>query len=355
MPATVIPPERSPSAASRARARRQLLRSLRRLALLGALLCLLILAGTVGFALTDGVSIWRGFIWTLDTISTVGSLPEPSAISAQVLKVFLIVLGVGTLFYGLVTVAEFFVAGHLSGLLEERRMQKMINSLSDHYIICGFGRVGRQVAQDLRAAGAAYVVIDANPENRDLAELTGAPFLEASPSDDHALLQAGIDRARAVIACIDSDSENVFVTLTARELRGDVTIVARASEEDSQKKLKRAGATRIISPYKASGSEMARAALHPHVAGVHVAPEYRLEEIEVQSDCEGDGRKIEDIRGSSVIVALRRPDGSFQPLPPGEVILEPGDVLVAMGDSRTMDRLESLFTPTGTTTRPAPS
>ena len=158
-----------------------------------------------------------------------------------------------------------------------------------------------------------------------------------------------------MIACIDSDSENVFVTLTARELRGDVTIVTRASGEDSEKKLKRAGANRIISPYKASGSEMARAALHPQVAGIDVAPDYRLEEIEVQPGCEGDGRKIEGIRGSSIIVALRRPDGSFQPQPPGEVILEPGDVLVAMGASTTMDRLERLFAPAGTTTRPAAS
>lgn len=321
---------------------------MRRLALLGVLLCVLILAGTVGFVITEGGSAWRGFIWTLDTIATVGSIPEPRTVSAQILKVFLIVLGVGSLFYGLVTVAEFFVAGHLSGLLEERRMQKLIDSLSDHYLICGFGRVGRQVAQDLRAAGATYVVVDANPDNRDIAEHTGAPFLEGSPSDDQVLLDAGIDRARAVIACIDSDSENVFVTLTARELRGDVTIVARASVEDSAKKLRRAGANRIISPYKASGSEMARAALHPQVAGVHVAPEYRLEEIEVQAACQGNGRRIEDIRGSSIIVALRRPDGSFQPQPPGEIILQPGDVLVAMGTSTTMDRLESLFAPAGT-------
>lgn len=353
----LFPPERSYPAASRARARarRQLLRFLRRLALLGALLCLLILAGTVGFVVTEGGSAWHGFIWTLDTIATIGSIPEPRTTSAQVLKTFLIVLGVGTLFYALVTVAEFFVAGHLSGLIEDHRMQKMIDSLSDHYLICGFGRVGRQVAQDLRAAGAAYVVIDANPENRDKAELTGAPFLEATPSDDHALLQAGIDRARAVIACIDSDSENVFVTLTARELRGDLTIVARASGEDSEKKLRRAGANRVISPYKASGSEMARAARHPQAAGVHAAPEYRLEEIEVQPGCEGDGRRIEDIRGTSIIVALRRPDGSFQPQPPGGVILKPGDVIVAMGTSTTMDRLEGLFAPAGATTRPAAS
>src|SRR3954454_20073363 len=300
----------------RARARRELLQFLRRLAFLGALLVLLCVFGTIGFAVTEGTNAWDSFVWALDNIATVGAVPAPESTGGEIVKVVLIVLGVGTLFYGLVSLTEFFVAGHLSGLLDERRQQRMIDSLTDHYLICGFGRVGRQVARDLRAAGSRYVVIDESPDNRDLATAVGVRFIEGPPSDDEVLRSAGIERARAVIACVDSDAENIFITLTARELRNDITIVARASVEDSEKKLRRAGADRVISPYKTSGSEMARFALHPQVTGaIDVAPEYRMEEIEVTAGAEGEGKTIGDVRGGSVIVAIRRPDGNVRVQP----------------------------------------
>lgn len=326
------------------RGQRELRLFLRRLAQLGGLIALLVAAGTAGLVLTENVSLWRGFVWTLDTVATVGSIPPPQSAGGQGVKVVLIVLGVGTLFYALVAVTEVFVAGHLGELLAERRSQRMIDSLSDHYVICGFGRVGRQAARDLAAAGAPFVVIDSDPGNRELAKAAGVPFLDGSSSEDAVLRRAGIDRARGVLACVDSDAENIFITLTARELNAGAEIVARASEEHAEKKLRRAGADRIVSPYKASGTEMARLALHPQVAGqVEVAPEYRMEEIEVTPGTEGAGQTVGDVRGSTIIVALRRPDGSVQTQPPAEAVLAPGDVLVAMGTRTTMDRLEGLF------------
>jgi voltage-gated potassium channel len=341
--------ERLPPAAGegeRARARRELLLFLRRLVQLGVALCLLVAVGTVGLWFTEDVSLWFAFSWTIDTIATVGSIPPPSSIAGQVLKIVLIVLGVGTLLYALVTVAEFFVAGHITGLLDVRRTHRMIDSLSDHFLICGFGRVGRQVARDLRATETGYVVIDANPASLLLAEDAGIPFIEGEASDEAVLRRAGIERARAVIACVDSDADNVFITLTARELRPEITIIARASSEDSQKKLLRAGADRVVSPYTSSGSDMARLALHPEVAGVvAVAPEYRLEEIEVTRRCPGAGKVLADVRGSAIIAALRRRDATVIPQPPGETVLEPGDVLIAMGAASSMDRLERLFAP----------
>jgi voltage-gated potassium channel len=321
---------------------------LRRLAQLGVLIGVLLIGGTLGFVLAEDVSVWRGFEWTLDTIATVGSIPDPTNSAARALKVALIVLGVGTLFYALVTVTEFFVAGHLGELLAERRTLRMIESLSDHHVICGFGRVGRQVARDLKTAGHEFVVIDENPDNRDRAEAVGAPFIAGQPSEDEIMREAGIEHARAILACVDSDAENIFVTLTARELRPDITIVARASVEDSEKKLLRAGADRVISPYKTSGTEMARLALHPQVAGVvDVAPEYRMEEIEVSDECAGTDQSIEQVRGSAMIVAVRRADGEIEPQPAAEYVLRPGDVVVAMGTDAAMDRLEALFAPDG--------
>jgi voltage-gated potassium channel len=240
----------------------ELRQSLRRLAILVAAIFALLAAGTAGYVLTEGASIGFGFVWALDTVATVGSIPEPASSAGQIVKVALIVLGVGTLFYALVTVAEFFVAGHLSGLLEERRLLKEIDALSDHILICGFGRVGRQAARDLRAAGRYFVVIDTNVEESSRhAEALGAPIVHGAASDDEVLLQAGIMRAAGVIACVDSDAENVFITLSVREMRSDLPIVARAAVEDTERKLRHAGADRVVSPYKESGSEMVRLAV----------------------------------------------------------------------------------------------
>ncbi|HTN23930.1 MAG TPA: NAD-binding protein [Solirubrobacteraceae bacterium] len=336
--------ERFTTMSPRLRGRQDLVAFTRRLGQLGVLIGLLLASGTVGFVLTTDKNLWNSFVLALDTVATVGSIPAPTSVGAEIVKVLLIVFGVGTLFYALVTVAEFFVAGHLGEILAERRTQKEIDSLSNHYIICGFGRVGRQVARDLQVAGASYVVIDSNPESREIAAAVGVRFLEGPPSDDELLRAAGIDRARAFIACMDSDAENIFATLTARELRGDLAIIARAAAEDSEKKLKRAGADRVISPYKSSGTEMARLALHPQVSGTQqVNTEYRMEEIEIGAGCAGIGRTIGEVRGGAFIVGVRHADGSFQPMPAADATLGEGDVVMALGTPNTLDRLEALF------------
>ncbi len=315
----------------------------RRMALLGAMVAALLAVGTIGLAVTESVGPWYAFRWSLDTIATVGGFRQPRTTAGQIVDVGLIVLGVGTLFYALATVVDFFVAGHLGDLLAARRMQKMIDSLRDHHIICGFGRVGRQVARDLRAARAEYVVVDSDADNRHVADAADVRFIAGDGADEAVLLQAGIERARSIIACADSDANNVFITLTARELRADIPIVARAAVEDSEKKLKRAGADRVISPYKASGTEMARLALHPQLSGVvDVDVEYRMEEIVVSEGCEGVRQTVGAIRGGSMIVGLRR-QSDFQPQPPAETMLLPGDVIVAMGTPGTLERLEDLF------------
>jgi voltage-gated potassium channel len=320
----------------------------RRIGLLFALIAGLLVFGTVGLSLSEGTNVWDSFVWALDIVATVGSIQAPTDVAGQIVKVVLIVLGVGTLLYALIAVTEFFVAGHLSGLLEDRRTRRMIDSLTDHYLICGFGRVGRQVARDLAAAGAKYVVIDPDPENRERAQAAGVRFLEGLASEDELLRSAGIERARGIVACVDDDAENIVITLSARELAPDIKIIARASAEHSEKKLLRAGADRVISPYKTSGTEMARLALHPNVAGaVELAPEYRMEEIEVTSGCPGSGCTIGEIQGGATIAALIRPDGNFVAQPPTDTMLAEGDVLVAMGTERTMSRLEALFEPDG--------
>ncbi|MBI5105185.1 MAG: TrkA family potassium uptake protein [Solirubrobacterales bacterium] len=324
----------------------------RRFVQLGVAIVSLVVLGTAGMALTAGYDVWHSFLRTLDIIATTGAYEPSRDAGAEVIRVLLTILGVGTLFYALVTVTEFFVAGHVAELLAARRMQREMDGLSDHYIICGFGRVGRQVARDLRAAGARYVIVDEDPANREHARDVGVRFITGDASDDATLLQAGIERARAVVACADSDAQNVFITLTAKQLNPALAIIARAAAEEAERKLLRAGASRVISPYKASGAEMARLALHPQVSGVlDVDAEYRMEEIEVTAGCAGAGQRIGDIRGGAYVVGLRRAAGGFQPQPPSETVLEPGDVIMAMGTPRTMDRLEALFAPSATGAR----
>ena len=316
----------------------------RRLALLGAALAGLLVAGTVAYSLAEHTSLWDAFVWALDTIATTGAVAAPSDTAGEIIKVLLTFLGVGTLFYALIALTELVVTGELGTILSERRARRMTDRLRDHYIVCGFGRVGRQVARDLRAAGALYVVVDDNPDNREHAYAPGVRFILARPSDDEALRDAGIARARAVVACVDSDAENIFIALTARELRPDVAIVARASQEEAESKLRRAGADRVISPYKSSGSEMARLALHPNVTGtMDVAAEYRLEEITVQQGSTGVARRVGDVRGGAYIVGLRHADGTFRPQPGPETVLGEGDVVMAIGTPRTLERLEALF------------
>ncbi len=315
----------------------------RRIGLLAAVVAILLALATAALSVSESVDVWYAFRWALDTAATVGGFPQPRTTFGQVVQVGLIVIGVGTLFYVLALVTELFAAGHLGEVLTARRRQKMIDDLSNHFIICGFGRVGRQVARDLHAADATYVVVDTNTESRDLAEQHEMHFLEGDATDDAVLRQAGIERARSLIACADSDAQNVFITLTARELREDIVIVARAAVEDTESKLKRAGADRVISPYKTSGTEMARLALHPQLSGVvDVDVEYRMEEIVVGQACDGVGKTVDDIRGGAMIVGLRR-GADFQPQPPAETMLRAGDVIVALGTSTTLQRLEGLL------------
>jgi voltage-gated potassium channel len=310
--------------------------------LLGALI-VLSLVSAVAFSLVEHVSLAFGLVWTLDTVTTLGTVHQPQNTGGRVIVAVLELLGIGSLFYAFATVAEFFVSGHLSGVLEVRRMRRMIDTYSDHYIVCGYGRVGRQVALDLHRRTRLVVVIEASDAGRDLADADGMTWLQGNASDDEILKQAGIATAEAVISCVDSDAENVFVTLSARQLRSDITIVSRSSGENAENKLQRAGADRVISPYKTTGAEMARIALHPQIATISEFAGYRVEQIDVSPDCDGIGRSVADVRGQSVIVALGRADGNFEPQPSPEAIIRSGDRLIALGTPDALEALENIF------------
>jgi voltage-gated potassium channel len=230
----------------------------------------------------------------------------------------------------------------------------MTERLRDHYIVCGFGRVGRQVAGDLRAAGALYVVIDADVANREAAYAPGVRFIHARPSDDEALREAGIARARAIVACVDSDAENVFIALTARELRPDIAIVARASREENENKLRRAGADRVVTPDAIGGHRLALALLRPAVHdlfneifsfGVRIAVDVGQITIEAHSPFAGQtvaGCDLRRVRNVSIL-AVREPAGGFTLNPDAERIISVGETLIVIGPAEAVYELEAMY------------
>ena len=256
----------------------------RRLGLALVALTTVLVFGTVGYLLL-------GFAWldalyqTVTTVSTVGFREvEPLSATGQVFTMVLILVGVGATLYALAAAVELIVEGRLNELLGRRRMEQSIAALSGHVIICGWGRVGRAIAADVQAAKRRYVVVDIDPE-RLHGEAIDAVVGDAT--EDAVLEAAGIQRASALVAAVDSDAANSFIVLSARALRSDLFIVARTRSQDSQEKLLRAGADRVVNPQSIGGARMAAFVLQPHVAEfldvvMHERTlELRLEEVGV--------------------------------------------------------------------------
>ena len=249
----------------------------------------------------------------------------------------------------------------IGGLWAERRRRRAIEALREHYIICGFGRVGQRVAEEFRHEGAQFVVVDYSPEAKAAAEEEEVLFIEGNGTDDDDLRSAGLERARGLVAASDDDADNLYITLSARAAKPDLLIVARASNEDASRKLKLAGADRIVQPYQAAGRVMANLLLKPQVtAFVDVVTsaggaDLRFEEIEVTEGCGQGGKTIRELEirkaTGALIVALRKRDGTFDTTPTPEAVVEVGDVLIAAGTEEELRALEDLFAPRETVAR----
>jgi voltage-gated potassium channel len=316
-----------------------------------ALLLLIIVGATVGYAEIEGWGLWDAFYMTIITVTTVGYREvHPLSRSGELWTVFVLCAGVGAALYTFTLLATVVVEGTLPKELQRRRHQRMLATIKDHFIICGYGRIGSIVAHQFKRQGVPFVVIERSAERVQRALEEGALGVEADASREDVLKRVGIDRARGLIAAVGTDAENVYAVLSARVLRPDLFIIGRAESEDATAKLKRAGADRVLSPYQIGAVQMAQTALRPAVVDFfEIATsadnlELAIEEITIANTSSLADQSILDAslrqQYGVIVVGIQRQDGRMEFNPAPETVIRPGDKLVVLGRPESLKRLE---------------
>lgn len=305
-----------------------------------ALLLSVIVGGAVGYHLLEGWSIWHAFYVTVLAVTTV-DLPGGLSRPAQAFTVVLLFAGVGSALYTFTLLATVVVEGGLPKRLQKRRQERMLETIRDHFIICGFGRIGSIVAREFRRQGIPHLVIERDPERLRAALEEGEVAVEADASREEVLKRVGIDRARGLIAAVGTDAENVYAVLSARVMRPDLFIVGRAETEDATLKLRRAGADRVISPYMIGAVQIAQTAVRPAVVDfVALATssdsiELAMEQIAIASRSALADRSIVAAnlrqRFGVIVVGIQRQDGKMEFNPDPDTAMRAGDKLVVLG------------------------
>jgi voltage-gated potassium channel len=320
-----------------------------------AALAATLLGGTIGFRETLHESWFQSFYRAVVTLTLTGLDSAPATNGSRIVSLVLVAVGLTIIGYAGAVIVEAIAGGVLTGALAQRRRKRTIDQLRDHFIICGYGRVGRRVADEFRAAKVPYLVLDLHEDAIAAAQEDGALIVEGDATKDENLRRAGLERARGLVAASDSDADNLYVVLSARSARPDLTIVARASAADAERKLALAGADRVVLPYTAAGRVMANLVLKPQVTAfldavtTATGPDLQLAEIEVRETSSAAGRTIRDLRirheTGALVVSLRKADGSFDTTPEPDTPIEVGDVLIGVGSPDEIAALEDLFGP----------
>ncbi len=317
------------------------------------IICVLIgivIAGISGYMLIEGWSFLDALYMTIITISTVGYQEvAPLSAGSKIFSVVLIVVGVGAMLYTLTAVIQYLLEGHLANIWGRRHMKDRITKLQDHVILCGHGLVGREVARAFVAEDVDFVVIERDPSALAAAAENDYPYIEGDATRDEVLEAAGIARARALVAALGTDADNVYVVLSARGMRSGLFIVARASTAESEPKLIRAGADRTMSPYRVGGRRLAMLTLRPVVVDfIDTTMRSRggdlvLENVRISAGSPvagltlGEGRQI---CGDASILAVQKKDGDLLANPAADVILDIDDEIVVAGTREQLRHLE---------------
>ncbi len=322
-----------------------------------ALLALLVITvvGVLGYMVLEGWSFIEALYMTVITVTTVGYKEvRPLDTSGQLWTMALLITGVGTLFYVAVSSVELVVEGTIRGYFGRRRMETAINKLNRHYILCGYGRFGRQVAREFANDGVPFVVVEQDPEMVEECMEEGFLVLQGEASDDDMLEAAGVRWARGLVAAVDSDADNVFVVLSARKLNPKLHIVARASSDESAAKLEIAGADRTLSPYVVGGRRLASLATQPLIVDFldvvtrgEEGIEFRLEEFRVPEESFIADQSIGELqiweKTGAMILATRNKEGRFDTTPSAVGRISAGDTLIVLGTREQITRLDQLM------------
>ncbi len=315
--------------------------SLRHLRIALMLVLSVLVLGTIGYMLIENLSLVDALYTTISMMSTVGIVVRPLSFAGRLLTIGVMVLGVGSLFYTFGVVMEFFIEGHFSEQIRKRFMEKKIARLHHHYIVCGFGRVGSQIVEELVAAHhRPFVVIDEQESNIRTCIQQGYLALQGDATSDVLLREAGIRQAKGVLVATDNDAHNISVTLSARHLNKDIFIAARANHDETQAKLELAGANQIISPYAMAGRRIAHLAIEPGVVecvemltkagGVELA----VEEIIIAPISSLVGKTLLEaqntLRSGAIIVALKKPSGLIVSQR-SQARIQAGDMVIVIG------------------------
>lgn len=309
--------------------------------------------GTGGYMLIEGWPILESLYMTIITLATVGfSEVHPLSNPGRMFTSGLIIVGVGTVAYGIGSLTEMMVEGKILDTLGRRKVKREIKKLKDHYIVCGYGRIGRIVCREFREQPVPFIVVERRPEIVEEVIGEGLLAIQGDATDEDALRDAGIEQAKALISVVSSDADNVFITLTARELNPRLLIVARAEEKGADRKLLRAGADKVVSPYLIGGHRLAHAVLRPAVvdfielATASKTMDLLMEEIEVKDRSRIEGKALKDSGISQdlgiIVIGIKRRSGGmlFNPSSSTEILL--GDKLIALGNPEQIRKLEEL-------------
>ena len=316
-----------------------------------ALIFLVIAFGTAGYQLIEGWKFLDALYMTIITLTTVGyrEVHELSS-KGMIFTIFLLLVGVGTVLYALSAGAKLILEGELQEMFGRKRLEKKIKELKDHYIVCGFGRMGRIISRELKAKHVPFVAIE---KNFDAATRTDDLLIIAGDAtNDEILKEAGIERARGLISVLPTDAENLYVVLSARELNPDLQIVARAGEEGSENKLKRAGANKVVSPYHIGGLRIAHSVLRPAVVDfIEFATktgniELQMEEVTIPTGSIMEGQSLDQCgigrELGIIIVGIKRATGEMRFNPTFRSTIKAGDILIGLGEISKLKVLEEM-------------
>jgi voltage-gated potassium channel len=326
---------------------------LRRFRLAAILLGFVITLGVAGYMLIDGWSFPDAFYMVIITISTVGYTEvHPQSEPGRIFTSGLIVVGVGTMLYGFGVFAETLTDNAFGKYRRERQLQRDLDRLREHFIICGYGRIGTQIVAEFEDHKVPYVVIDQTEEALERIRAEGRLHIEGDASKEEILKLAGIERARGLISAVDSDERAVYIVLAARALNPHLYIVARAGRPDSIRRLELAGATRTISPYVMAGHRMAELAIRPAMVDVldtlhHGEAGIGVEEMVVETGTRAVGKTLDEAgllaSGAARVLAVRKQDGTVNVNPSATVRLDDGDLVIALGSEEQLFATASLL------------